>query len=152
MKVFLKINGVMHFLWRAVYQNGVVLDILVQPKRDRLAAIHFFRKLLHVTGRRPRVTITDKLRNYATAKRIVTGDIAHRRHCYLNNRAENSINRHVSGRGECDGSSPLSMCKVSSKCAASSPPTFIPEDRLLPAADYRRRPSKPVRICCSSIT
>src|SRR3954451_8226753 len=40
-EVFLKINGVTHYLWRAVDQNGVVLDILVQPKRDRFAAIRF---------------------------------------------------------------------------------------------------------------
>jgi putative transposase len=51
-EVFLKINGVTHYLWRAVDQNGIVLDILVQPKRNRFAAIRFFRKLL-------RATITD---------------------------------------------------------------------------------------------
>ena len=57
---FLKINGITHYLWRAVDQNGVVLDILVQPKRDRFAASRFFRKLLRATGRPPRVIITDK--------------------------------------------------------------------------------------------
>ena len=59
-EVFLKINGVTHYLWRAVDQNGVVLDILVQPKRDRFAAIRFFRRLLRATGRKPRVIMTDK--------------------------------------------------------------------------------------------
>ena len=49
-EVFLKINGVTHYLWRAVDQNGDVLDILVQPKRDRFAAIRFFRKLLRALG------------------------------------------------------------------------------------------------------
>jgi putative transposase len=39
--LFLKINGITHYLWRAVDQNGVVLDILVQPKRDRFAAMRF---------------------------------------------------------------------------------------------------------------
>ena len=53
-EVFLKINGVTHYLWRAVDQNGVVLDILVQPKRDRFAAMRFFRRLFRVTGRKPR--------------------------------------------------------------------------------------------------
>jgi putative transposase len=48
--VFLKINGVTNYLWRAVDQNGFVLDILVQPKRDRFAAMRFFRKLLRATG------------------------------------------------------------------------------------------------------
>ena len=89
-EVFLKINGVTHYLWRAVDQNGVVLDILVQPRRNRFAAIRFFRKLLRATARRPRVIITDKLRSYGAAKRIVLPGVAHRQHRYLNNRAENS--------------------------------------------------------------
>ena len=89
-EVFLKINGVTHYLWRAVDQNGVVLDILVQPKRDRFAAIRFFRRLLRATGRKPRVIITDKLRSYGAAKRVVMPGVAHRQHRYLNNRAENS--------------------------------------------------------------
>jgi putative transposase len=89
-EVFLNINGVKHYLWRAVDQNGIVIDILVQPRRDRLAAMRFFRKLLRSTGRRPRVIVTDKLRSYAAAKRIVMPGVAHRQHRYLNNRAENS--------------------------------------------------------------
>src|SRR3954447_5130266 len=89
-EVFLKINGVTRYLWRAVDQNGVVLDILVQPKRDRFAAIRFFRKLLWGIGRKPRVIITDKLRSYGAAKRVVMPGVAHRQHRYLNNRAENS--------------------------------------------------------------
>ena len=89
-EVFLKINGVTHYLWQAVDQNGVVLDILVQPKRDRFAAIRFFCRLLRATGRKPRVIITDKLRSYGAAKRVVMPGVAHRQHRYLNNRAENS--------------------------------------------------------------
>jgi len=79
-EVFLKINGATQYLWRAVDQNGVVLDILVQPKRDRWAAVRFFRKLLSATGRRPRVIINDKLPSYGAAKRIVLPDVAHRQH------------------------------------------------------------------------
>src|SRR4051812_31770540 len=90
-EVFLKINGITHYLWRAVDQNGVVIDILVQPKRDRFAAMKFFRRLLRANGRhRPRVIVTDKLRSYAAAKRVVMPGVAHRHHRYLNNRAENS--------------------------------------------------------------
>src|SRR3954453_13480972 len=89
-RIFLKIRGITHSLWRAVDQNGVVLDVLVQPKPDRFAAIHFFRRLLRATGRPPRVIITDKLRNYGAAKRVVMPGVAHRQHRYLNNRAENS--------------------------------------------------------------
>ena len=50
-EVFLKMNGVQHYLWRAVDQNGAVIDILVQPRRDRWAALRFFRKLLHTAHR-----------------------------------------------------------------------------------------------------
>ena len=88
--MFLKINGVQHYLWRAVDQHGAVIDILVQPKRDRYAAIRFFRKLLRTCGRRPRVLITDKFRSYGAAKRVVMPFVAHRQHRYLNNLAENS--------------------------------------------------------------
>ena len=63
-EVFLKINGVKHYLWRAVDQHGVVIDISVQPKQGRFAAMQFFRKLLRTAGRPPRVIITDKLRRY----------------------------------------------------------------------------------------
>jgi putative transposase len=89
-EVFLKINGITHYLWRAVDQNGVVIDILVQPKRDRFAAMQFFRKLLGAAGYGPRVIVTDKLRSYAAAKRVIMPNVAHRQHRYLNNRAENS--------------------------------------------------------------
>ena len=89
-EVFLKINGVPHYLWRAVDQHGAVIDILVQPKRDRFAAERFFRQLLRRTGREPRVIITDKLRSYAAAKRRVWPHVVHRQGRYLNNRAENS--------------------------------------------------------------
>ncbi|MBB5060692.1 transposase-like protein [Granulicella aggregans] len=61
-EVFLKMNGVQHSLWRAVDENGVTIDILVQPKRDRWAALRFFRRLLCTAGGAPRVIITDKLR------------------------------------------------------------------------------------------
>jgi len=89
-EVFLKINGVQHYLWRAVDQQGAVIDILVQPKRDRFAAIRFFRKLLRTSGRHPRVIITDKLRSYGAAKKVLLPRVAHRQSRYLNNRAENS--------------------------------------------------------------
>ena len=89
-EVFLKINGVQHYLWRAVDQNGATIDILVQPRRDRWAALRFFRKLLDTTGRAPRVIVTDKLRSYAAAKRRILPEVEHRQSRYLNNRAENS--------------------------------------------------------------
>jgi len=89
-EVFIKMNGVQHYLWLAVDQNGAVIDILVQPRRDRWAALRFFRKLLHTAERAPRVIITDKLRSYAAAKKLILPDVKHRQSRYLNNRAENS--------------------------------------------------------------
>ena len=64
-EVFLKINGRLHYLWRAVDQDGDVLDILVQHQRDKKAAKKFFRKLLKGLQYVPNVIITDKLRSYS---------------------------------------------------------------------------------------
>ncbi len=60
-EVFISINGVWHYLWRAVDQEGNVLDILVQSRRDKAAAKKFFRRLLKGLAYVPRVVITDKL-------------------------------------------------------------------------------------------
>jgi putative transposase len=89
-EVFIKINGKTHYLWRAVDQDGTVLDILVTSRRDAKAATRFFRKLL--TGLRsvPRVLVTDKLASYGVAHRRLIPSVEHRRSKYLNNRAENS--------------------------------------------------------------
>ena len=89
-EVVIKIAGVTHWLWRAVDQTGVVLDVLVQSRRDQRAAKRLLRKLLKKQGRVPRVMITDKLASYAAAKRAVMPGVEHRRHKGLNNRAENS--------------------------------------------------------------
>ena len=84
------INGRRQYLWRAVDQDGNVLDILVQPRRDAKAAKRFFRKLLTKQCRVPRVLVTDKLRSYQAAHRAVMPSVEHRQSRYLNNRAENS--------------------------------------------------------------
>ncbi len=89
-EVFLKINGKTHYLWRAVDQEGNVLDILVQSRRNKGAAKKFFRKLLKGCEYVPRVIITDKLGSYGAAKREVLPGVEHRQNRYLNNRAENS--------------------------------------------------------------
>jgi putative transposase len=88
--VLLKINGKRHWLWRAVDQNGVVLDILVQQRRDQNAAECFLRQVVDGVGYEPRVVITDKLASYPPAIRRVLPKSEHRRHKRLNNRAENS--------------------------------------------------------------
>jgi putative transposase len=89
-EVVLTIAGKKHWLWRAVDQEGFVLDVLVQSRRDKKAAKRLFRKLLSKQGRAPRVLITDKLRSYAAAKREIMPGVEHRQHKGLNNRAENS--------------------------------------------------------------
>lgn len=89
-EVFVGINGVQHYLWRAVDQDGNVLDILVQSRRNKAAAKKFFRKLLKGLQYVPRVIITDKLASYGAAKREVLPSVEHRQHKRLNNRAENS--------------------------------------------------------------
>ena len=87
-EVFLKINGRMHYLWRAVDQDGDVLDILVQRRRDKKAAKKFLRKLLK--GYAPSMLITDKLKSYSAAKAEVMPSVEHCQQKYENNRAENS--------------------------------------------------------------
>jgi putative transposase len=89
-EVFLTIKGERHYLWRAVDQDGNVLDILVQSHRNKKAAKKFFRKLLKRLTYVPRVIITDKLKSYGAAKRDILPGVEHRQHRYLNNRAENS--------------------------------------------------------------
>jgi putative transposase len=89
-EVFLTIQKERHYLWRAVDQDGTVLDILVQRRRDKQAAKKFFRKLLKGLMDVPRVLITDKLKSCAAAKREVMPGVEHRQSRYLNNRCENS--------------------------------------------------------------
>src|SRR3954452_8343273 len=89
-EVCLMIRGKKHWLWRAVDQDGVVLDVLVQSRRDKQAAKRLLRKLLKKQCRTPRVMITDKLASYSAAKAEVMPSVEHRRHKGLNNRAENS--------------------------------------------------------------
>ena len=89
-EVFLKINGELHYLWRAVDQDGVVLDILVQPRRNASAAKRFFKRLLVGLKYKPKRLVTDGLRSYGVAHREVMPEVRHRVSRYLNNRAENS--------------------------------------------------------------
>jgi putative transposase len=87
---FVRIHGTRHDLWRAVDQDGSIRDILVQRRRDKAAAILFFRKRLKDLTYIPRVIITDQLRSNGAAIRESLPSIEHRQHRYLNNQAENS--------------------------------------------------------------
>ena len=82
------LNGRRQYLWRAVDEDGDVLDILVQSRRNRRAALRFFRKLLKRQGCMPRRLITDKLRSYLAAHRTVMPSVTHCTNQYANNRAE----------------------------------------------------------------
>jgi putative transposase len=97
-EVFLTIKGKRHYLWRAVDQEGNVLDILVQRRRDKRAAKKFFRKFLKGLSYVPRVIVTDKLKSYGSAKREILPGIDHHQHRHLNNRAENSLPTYSAAR------------------------------------------------------
>ena len=86
----ISIGGRKHWLWRAVDQDGHVLDEIVQARRDTKAAKRLLIRLLKKQGLSPKRIITDKLRSYGAAKRDVMPGVEHRSHKGLNNRAENS--------------------------------------------------------------
>ncbi len=77
-ELFVRIQGRQQYLWRAVDEDGDVLDILVQSRRNKRAATRFFRKLLKRQGCEPRRLITDKLRSYLAAHRTVMPSVVHR--------------------------------------------------------------------------
>jgi putative transposase len=87
-EVFVTIRGRRQYLWRAVDQDGDLIDILVQPRRNRRAAEKFFRKLLKGQGCEPRRLVTDKLRSYRAAHRVVFPSVIHDTSQYANNRVE----------------------------------------------------------------
>ena len=89
-EVFVKINGKQHYLWRAVDQDGEVVDVYLQAKRNGAAAKRFFRRLLRSHGGEPRKIVTDKLRSYGVAHREIIPETIHVTDQYANNRAEQS--------------------------------------------------------------
>ena len=89
-EVFVKINGKQHYLWRAVGQDGEVVDVYLQGKRDGAAAKRFFKRLLWSHGAEPRKIVTDKLRSYGVAHRELIPETIHSTEQYENNRAEQS--------------------------------------------------------------
>src|ERR1700719_263115 len=94
-EVFVRINGRQHYLWRAVDQDGDVIDILVQPRRDQRAAERFFRRLLRGQRKEPFRIITDQL-SYSAAMRTILCDVTHNTQRYTNNRADDQQYRRQS--------------------------------------------------------
>ena len=89
-EVFVKINGKQYYLWRAVDQDGEVVDVYLQTKRDGATAKRFFKRLLRSYGGEPRKIVTDKLRSYGVAHRALIPEAIHISDRYANNRAEQS--------------------------------------------------------------
>jgi len=87
-EVFVKINGLQHYLWRAVDQDGEVVDVFLQRRRDGKAAKRFFKRLLKTHRMEPRKIVTDKLRSYGVAHRELMPETIHDTSQYANNRAE----------------------------------------------------------------
>ena len=87
-EVFIRIDGKQHYLWRAVDQDGEVVDVLLQKRRDGAAAKRFFKRLLKKHQAEPRKVVTDKLRSYGVAHRELIPDTIHDTSQYANNRAE----------------------------------------------------------------
>jgi putative transposase len=88
-EVFVKINGETHYLWRAVDHEGEVLESFVTKRRDRKAALKFLRKTMKRYGQ-PHVVVTDKLRSYGAAMKVIGNANKQETGRWLNNRGENS--------------------------------------------------------------
>ncbi len=88
-EVFVRINGETYYLWRAVDHEGEVLEVFATKRRDRRAALKFLKRTIKRYGR-PRSVVTDRLRSYGAAMRVI--GIVERQESgrWLNNRAENS--------------------------------------------------------------
>ena len=88
-QVFVKIRGERHYLWRAVDHEGEVLESYVTKKRDKAAALKLLKKAMKRHGN-PRVIVTDKLKSYLAAMKVIGNEVSQETGCHLNNRAENS--------------------------------------------------------------
>ena len=88
-EVFVRINGETHYLWRAVDHEGEILESFVTKKRDHKAALRFLKKTMKRYGR-PEIFVTDKLRSYRAAMKVIGNESRQKTGRWLNNRAENS--------------------------------------------------------------
>jgi len=100
-EVFIRTNGERQQLWRAVDQDGDVIDILVQPSRDQRAAERFFRRLLRGLKIQPLRIIADKLRSYSVAMRTILSDVNHLRNSTPTIVPKFRISRRVKESGKC---------------------------------------------------
>ncbi len=140
--VFMRSNGVTHSLWRAVDQEGNVLDILVQRRRNKAVAKQCFRRLLKGLHYVPRVLITDKRASCGAAQRGALPSVEHRQHRQLNNRAEHA---HHPTRERARRMRRCTSPRHARRCRAASGPSAArcrPRRQRLTAADYRQIPAE----------
>src|SRR4029079_14206628 len=145
-EVFLKINGELHYLWRAVDQHGVVLDILVQGRPNATAAKRFFKRLLAGLKYKPRRLVTDGLRSYGVAQREVLPEVKHLTSRYLNNRAENSHRPTRRRERQMQRFKSLAQAQRFLSSHGVIYGHFRPRRHLMTAAGYRRARAKMFRI------
>jgi putative transposase len=145
-EVFPKINGALHCLWRAVDEHGVVLDILVQARRNASAAKRFLERLLVGLKYKPKRLVTDGLRSYGVAHCEVMPEVRHRVSRYPNNRAENSHwpARRRERQMQRFGSPKQAQRFLSAHAMIYG--HFRPRRHLMTAAQHRRARDKAFRI------
>ena len=146
-EVFVQINGAQRYLWRAVDQHGNVLDILVQSRRNAVAAKKFFRRLLKGLRYVPRVLVTDKLASYQVAHRELVPSVQHRRSKYLNNRAENSHQPTRQRERAMKRFKSIRHAQRFLSAFSGISPHFRPRRHLLSAADYRQVMADRFAVC-----
>ncbi|WP_424140370.1 IS6 family transposase [Roseomonas chloroacetimidivorans] len=145
-EVFLRISGVLHYLWRAVDQHGVVLDILVQDRRNGSAAKRFFRRLLAGLKYKPRRLVTDGLKSYGVARRELLPEVRHSSSRHLNNRAENSHRPTHRRERQMQRFASAEQAQRFLSAHSMIHGHFRPRRHLMTAVEYRRARMKGFRI------
>jgi putative transposase len=140
-EAFVKINGKLCYLWRAVDHEGEVLEAVVTSKRSKAAALKLLKRIMKKYGR-PRTIVTDRLRAYSAVMKEIGVADRHEVGRRLNNRAENSISRFDDGSGRCSDFGVRRRCRnsvqftprstiISTRSGISSPGRFTSRDARL---------------------
>ncbi len=145
-EVFIRINGVVHDLWRAVDQHGAVLDLLVQDRRNGAAAKCFSKRLLQGLRFKPRRLVTDGPRSYGVARRDLLPGVRHRTGRHLNNRAENSHRPTRRCQRQMQRFKSPEQARRFLSAHGFIHGHFRPRRRLMPAGAYRRARDEAFRV------
>src|SRR5918998_979314 len=145
-EVYLRINGALHYLRRAVDQHGVVLDILVQGRRNATAAKRFLKRVLEGLQYRPKRIVTDGLRSYGVARREVLPEVRHRTSRRLDNRAENSHRPTRRRERQMQRFKSPGQAQRSLSAHAMIYGHFRPRRHLMTAAQHRRARAEAFRV------